>query len=94
MDELRDPVERERIKKQETWRKFYNIDVKPGDIVKYEDGFGIFYGLVTETVTNQSIVEGVTNLAGKIVWTSEKDSPKETRDWYIFNSKNWSVMTR
>ena len=29
MDELRDPVERERIKKQETWRKFYIQNMYP-----------------------------------------------------------------
>ena len=61
------------------------------------------YGLNPTTATgngiffidnNKGLIYFSSNLAGKIVWTSEKDSPKETRDWYIFNSKNWSVMTR
>ena len=84
------PEERERHVKTERLRKFYNIDVKAGDIVQYKNTEGVFYGLVVKVDEPQYSV-GVPRTMGQIQWSTE--APNQT-EWHTFDSRDWSVMNR
>ena len=84
------PEERERIYKEGVYKKFYAIDVKVGDMVKYQPTSGrIFYGLVTEVNTDETT--SIRRSRGTIVWSTGEPNDQK---WHNFNSRDWSVLSR
>ena len=84
------PEERERVYKEGVYKKFYAIDVKVGDMVKYHPTNGaVFYGLVTEVDIDEST--HVRKSRGTVVWSTGEPNDQK---WHSFNSRDWSVLSR
>ena len=87
-EKMMPPEERERHVKTEKLKKFYNIDVRAGDIVRYKNALGEYYGLVTKT---EEPDYGIPRILGQVQWSTEVPNLSE---WHTFDSRDWSVMNR
>lgn len=86
------PEEQEYKNKLAYLRKFYQIDVRPGDLIKYSSNGANYFGLVVDISKNYIDSKTMTErVSGKIQWSLDKPDDKS---WYEFNSKNWFVMNR
>ena len=87
------PEEKEYRRKAEAIRKFYTIDVKPGDIIRYDAGKRKYFGLVVETKVTEEKPEYQV-VAGKIHWSVDAPEDDSHSHWHQFNTNKWSVMNR
>lgn len=88
------PEEKEYHRKKAATKKFYAIDVRPGDIVRYDSGQGKYFGLVVET---KETVDGGENeiTFGKIHWSLDEPEQVVVKNgWHQFNTSMWAVMNR
>tara|TARA_B100000900_G_C20034394_1_gene495315 strand:- start:153 stop:455 length:303 start_codon:yes stop_codon:yes gene_type:complete len=88
------PEEKEYRRKKEQLRKFYTIDVRPGDIIRFVSGDKKYFGLVVETNETLDDRSDANIVSGKVQWSVDAPIGNETTDWHQFNTSMWSVMNR
>ena len=89
------PEEKERERKIELYTKFYSVDIKRGDIVRYKDNY---YALVIEVRSSSPVDWGKgmesQKRSGKLIWSTKSPFDEPEPEWHQFNSRDWSVMNR
>ena len=89
------PEEREYERKAELYRKFYSIDIKGGDIVRYKkDYFALVVEVKDESPADWGKGMESPKYTGKVIWSTKSPFGEYEPEWHEFNSRDWSVMNR
>lgn len=91
--DIRDPVELERVVKEEAWRRFYSIRVASGDIIKHTRKEEVFFGLVVEAELRHKHGT-IPFYFGRVLWSEGRSPTNQEEGWFEFNSRDWLVMSR
>lgn len=88
------PEEKEYQRKKAAIGKFYRIDVRPGDIIRFESNDKRYFGLVVETDVKLDERSETNIVSGRVQWSVDAPDCDTASGWHQFNNNTWSVMNR